>query len=52
MVVFVADQHAFACPPHAINLVVFFQTLQSREDGGVLFRLSILCAEGVVAEGV
>jgi hypothetical protein len=52
MVVFVADQHALARPPHAMLLVVFFQPLQSRKHRRIFFWLAIFGAECVVAEGV
>jgi len=52
MVVFVADENAFAGAPHAVLGVVFFETLEAREDGGVFFGLGFFCAEGVVGEGI
>lgn len=52
MVVLVADQDALARPSHAVGLVVFFQTLEASEHGGVFFRLGLFGAEGVVGEGV
>lgn len=49
---FVADQDAFAGPPHAILIVVFFETLQPRENGWVFLWLGLLGAKGVITEWV
>lgn len=48
MVVFVADQHAFAGASHAIFLVVLLQPLQSRDHRGIFLGLGFFRAEGVV----
>ena len=52
VVVLVADQDALARPPHAAHLVVFLQPLQPCKHRWVLFWLSILSAECVIAERV
>jgi hypothetical protein len=52
VIVFVADQDAFASPSHAVFRVVLFEALQSRKDRGVFFWLAIFCAERVVAQRV
>lgn len=49
VVVLMADQNAFARPSHTTCLVVFLQSLQPRQDRGILFGLSIFGAESVVA---
>lgn len=48
MVVFVADEDAFASSAHAVVYVVFFEAFETREDGGVFFWLGFFGAEGVV----
>lgn len=50
MIVLVANQNPLTRPPHPMLLIVLFQPLQSREDGGIFFRLVLFGAEGVVAE--
>jgi hypothetical protein len=52
VVVFVADEDAFAGPPHTVLGVVFFEALEACEDGGVFFWLGFFGAEGVVGERV
>lgn len=52
VVVFVADQDAFAGSAHAVLRVVLFEALQSRKDGGIFFRLAIFCPERVVAQRI
>lgn len=52
VVVFVADEDAFASAPHAVLGVVFFEALEAREDGGIFFWLGLFGAECVVGEGV
>lgn len=52
MVVFVADQHTLARPPHAMFLVMFFEALETRAHRWILFWLRLFGAEGVVGEGV
>lgn len=52
MIVFVADEDAFAGSAHAVLGVVFFEALEAREHGGVFFGLRFFGAEGVVGEGV
>lgn len=52
MVVLVAHQDAFTRSSHAMLVVVFFQTLQTRKHRWVLFRLSIFGSECVIAERV
>ena len=47
-----AHQHALTCPSHAMLLVVFFQPAQPFLDRGILFRLSLFGAKGVVTERV
>lgn len=47
----VADENAFAGAAHAVDFVVFFQTFEACEDGGVFFWLGLFGAEGVVGEG-
>lgn len=50
VVVLVADQDPLTRPPHPVLLIVLFQPLQSREYGGILFRLILFRAERIVAE--
>lgn len=50
MVVFMADQHAFAGSSHAILLVVFLQPLQSRQHRRIFLWLILFRSECVVAE--
>jgi len=50
MIMLMADQDPLTRPSHPMLLVVFFQPLQSCEDGGIFFRLVLFRAEGVVAE--
>lgn len=50
MVVLVADKDSLAGSTHAMFVIVLFQPLQACEHGGVLFRLVLFRAEGVVAE--
>lgn len=52
MVVFMADQDAFACPSHAMLLIMFFESLQSRENRWVFFWLGLFSSKGVVAERI
>lgn len=52
MVVLVTDEDAFACAAHAMSIVVFFESLKSGDDRGVLLRLRLFNAEGVVGEGI
>jgi uncharacterized membrane-anchored protein len=52
VVVLVADEYAFTCSAHAMFLVVFFEALQSRKHRRILFWLTILGAECVVAERI
>ncbi len=50
VIVLVADQNPLTRSSHPVLLIVLFQPLQSREYGGIFFRLILFCAEGVVAE--
>lgn len=52
MIVLVADQDALACPAHAMFGVMFFQSLQTRQDRRILLWLPIFGAKCVVAEWV
>jgi hypothetical protein len=52
MVMLMANQDPLAGAPHAMLIVVFFQTLQASEHRGVLLRLCFLGAECVVGERV
>lgn len=52
MVVFVADQNSFACSPHSMLFIVFFQTLQTCEYRRIFLRLVFFGAKGIVAEGI
>ena len=51
MVVFVADENAFAGTAHAVLFIVFLEALEARQHGGIFFGLSFFGAEGVVGEG-
>lgn len=51
MVVLVADEDALAGAPHAVDIVMLFEALETREDGGVFFWLRLLGAECVIGEG-
>ena len=52
MVVLVADENTFAGSAHTMLDIVFFQALQTGEDGGVFFGLGFFGAKGVVGKGV
>ena len=52
MIMLVAYQDALACPAHAMLGIVFFQSLQARQNRRVLLWLAIFGAKGVVAEWV
>ena len=47
-----ADKNALTCSPHTMLLVVFFKSLEARENRRILLWLSILSTKCVVAEGV
>ena len=47
-----ADEDALACSPHAMFVVVLFESFQAREHRGVFFGLRLFGAEGVVGERV
>ena len=52
MVVLMTDQDSFARPSHSILCIVFFESLESRENRWIFFRLMLFCSECVVTERV
>lgn len=52
MVVFVADEDALACTPHAVLDIMLLEALEARENRGILLGLGFFGAEGVVGERV
>jgi hypothetical protein len=52
VIVLVADQNALTCPPHAMFLVVFLESLQACKYRGIFFWLSILCSESIIAKRI
>jgi len=52
MIVFMANEDAFASASQAMELVMLLEALQAREHRGVFFGLVLLGAKGVVRERV
>lgn len=50
MIMLVANENTLARPPHAILLVVFLKSFQSRKYRWILFGLILLSTERVIAE--
>jgi len=52
VVVLVTDQNSLTRPAHAMLLVVFLEALQARKHRRILFWLTVLGTECIVAERV
>lgn len=46
------DEDALAGSSHAMLLIVILKTPEPCSDGGIFFRLGLLGAKSVVAEGI
>ena len=52
VVVLVTHQDSLTGSSHSMQAILFFEALQPCQNRRVLFRLGLLCAEGIVRQGV